>query len=124
MGMQCTFIKENNEQCQANAITDSDFCFSHDPNMEEAKIIATTKGGQSPKRNYNPLPPIEIAGSKDIIRLLVTTIGEVRQGEIDIRVANCVGFLAGHLIRAFEIGEVNEKLELFNSLIIERKIKR
>ena len=121
MGMQCNFIKENNEQCQANAISDSKFCFSHDPNMEEAKRIATTRGGMAPKKNYDPLPPIKIDDSKDIVRLLVTTISEVRQGEIDIRVANCVGFLAGHLIKAFEIGEVNEKLELFNSLIIERK---
>ena len=119
--MQCTSIKENDEQCQANAINDSSFCFSHDPNMEESKRIATTRGGMAPKKNYDPLPPIKIDDSKDIIRLLVTTIGEVRQGAIDIRVANCVGFLAGHLIKAFEIGELNEKLELFNSLIIERK---
>ena len=119
--MQCIFIKTDGGQCGANAINDSRFCFSHDPNMEEAKRIATTKGGQSPKKNYDPLPPIEIAGSKDIVRLLVTTISEVRQGQVDIRVANCIGFLAGHLIRAFEVGEVNEKLEIFNGLIIERK---
>ena len=119
--MRCNFIKTNQEQCEANAIHDSKFCFSHDPNMEEAKRIATTKGGQSPKKNYDPLPPIEITGSKDIVRLLVTTISEVRQGQVDIRVANCIGFLAGHLIRAFEVGEVNEKLEIFNGLIIERK---
>ena len=122
--MQCISIKKEGEQCEANAITDSDFCFSHDPSMEEAKKIATAKGGKSPKKNYDPLPPIEVSSSKDVIRLLATTITEVRQGEIDLRVANCIGYLAGHLIKAFEVGEVNEKLELFNSIIIERKTRR
>ena len=119
--MQCIFIKTDGRQCQANSINDSEFCFSHDPDMEEAKRLATTKGGKSPKKNYNPLSPIEIEGSKDVVRLLVTTIGEVRQGEIDLRVANCVGFLAGHLLKALELGEVDEKLELISSLIIQRK---
>ena len=119
--MRCIFIKADSEQCGANAINDSEFCFSHDPDMEEAKRLATTKGGKSPKKNYNPLSPIEIEGSKDVVRLLVTTIGEVRQGEIDLRVANCVGFLAGHLLKALELGEVDEKLELISSLIIQRK---
>lgn len=122
--MNCKFIKENSEQCQANAMKNSEFCFTHNPDTEELRQAAVSLGGKTPKKNLNPLPPVEINSSKDVIRLLVTTINEVRSGDIDLRTANCVGYLSGHLIKAFEVGDITEKIELINSLIIERKIRR
>ena len=102
----------------------SEFCFTHNPDTRELREAAVSLGGKTPKKNLNPLPPVEINSSKDVIRLLVTTINEVRSGVIDLRVANCVGYLSGHLIKAFEVGDITEKIELINSLIIERRIRR
>ena len=121
--MKCNFIKENNEQCEANAMKNSEFCFTHNPDTQELRQAAVSLGGKTPKKNYDPLPPVEINNGKDVVNLLVTTINEVRAGTIELRVANCIGYLSGHLIKAFEVGDITEKLELINSLIIQRKIR-
>ena len=118
--MQCKFIKQDNNQCEANAMQGNEFCFTHNPEVSEAKHQAVVKGGSSPKKNYNPLPPIEISDSKSVVNLLATTINEVRQGTIDLRVANCVGYLAGHLIKALEVSDLEKRIEGIEKTIKER----
>ena len=109
--MQCKFIKSNGKQCNANAMRDSGFCFTHNPATKEAKKEAVTKGGKSPKKNYNPLLPVKIEDSADVAQLLSKTINEVRAGEIDLRVANCIGYLSGHLIKALEVSDLEKRVE-------------
>ncbi len=121
--MQCKFIKSNKKRCNANAIKNSDFCFSHDPAKKEAKKEAVTKGGKSPKKNYNPLPPVKINDSADVARLLARTINEVRAGAIDLRVANCIGYLSGHLIKALEVSDIENRVEEIEKHIEERSKK-
>jgi hypothetical protein len=89
---------------------DTEFCFTHNPETREARKEAVIKGGSSPKKNYNPLPPLEIGNTKDVVKLLGQTINEVRQGIIDLRVANCVGYLAGHLIKALEVADLEDRV--------------
>ncbi|MEK7617590.1 MAG: hypothetical protein AAB410_00420 [Patescibacteria group bacterium] len=118
--MICTFIKPDQEQCQANAMTDSVYCFSHNPEMREEKKMAVTKGGLSPKKNYTPLPPIELTDSKSVVNLLVATIGQVRAGTVELRVANCIGFLASHLIKALELSDLENRVKEIERLTLER----
>ena len=122
--MQCKFIKQDNNQCEANSMQENEFCFTHNPETKEAKHQAVIKGGNSPKKNYNPLTPVEISDSRSVVKLLATTINEVRQGEIDLRVANCIGYLAGHLIKALEVSEIESRMETIERVILERKITR
>ncbi len=119
--MQCKFIKQNNEQCRANAMQKCQFCFTHNPETGEAKHQAVIRGGKSPKKNYNPLISIEINDSKSVVKLLATTINEVRQGAVDLRVANCIGYLSGHLIKALEVSEIVGRVETLEGIILERK---
>lgn len=106
----CKFIKTGDEKCEAWAMTDSNFCFSHNPEMEEAKKEAVIKGGQSPKKNFNPLPPVKIKDNKDVVKLVSQVINEVRQGVVDVRVANCLFYGSGMLIRALEISDLEERI--------------
>ena len=122
--MRCEFIKSNGEQCNANAMRDSQFCFTHNPKMKKAKKEAVIKGGKSPKKNYNPLPPVDLADNQGVARLLAQVINEVRRGEIDLRVANCIGYLAGHLIKALEISDLEKRVEEIEKTIKERLEKR
>lgn len=117
--MQCKFIKSDDLQCEANATSASEFCFSHNPEMHEAKIEAVTKGGKSPRKNYDPLEPVELKDSKDIVKLASQVINEVRQGAIDIRVANCIFYGTGQLIKAFEIADLEERVTKIEEIIIK-----
>ena len=82
--------------------------------------MAVIKGGKALKKNYDPLPPIELTDSKSVVTLLTTTISQVRAGKIDLRVANCVGFLASHLIKALELSDLENRVMEIEKLTLER----
>jgi hypothetical protein len=46
--MKCIFIKPNGDQCEANAMTQSDYCYLHNPEIsQEDKQLAKVKGGKA-----------------------------------------------------------------------------
>lgn len=108
--MRCKFTKPNGDQCEANAMKDSVLCFTHNPAVAEKKKAAVSKGGKSPRRNHQPIGAIEINNTKDIVGLIIQTINEVREGTIEVRVANCIFYGTGHLIKAFEIIDLDERI--------------
>jgi len=118
--MKCGYIKSNGEQCEANAINNGKFCFWHNPDISaEEKRDAQAKGGKANKIEVAaPLPPIKVKTSNDVVELLSDTIGRVRSGDLDIKIANCIGYLSGHLLRAFEVTDLENRLEF-----VEREVK-
>lgn len=121
--MQCALIKPNDEACQANAMHESEFCYLHNPSIsDEEKRSVQKLGGESKHLTVlEPLPPITITQSKDVVSLLTDTINRVRSGELDTRVANCLGVLSGHLLKAFEIAELENRMESIERIILERR---
>jgi len=120
---QCQFKKSDGTHCGGWSMQDSDFCFLHNPEIsEEEKKETQSRGGQANKiQTSEPLPPVKIEQGRDIVLLLESTINKVRAGEMDLKVANCIGFLCGHLIRAFETADLQTKIETIERLILERK---
>jgi len=121
--MQCIFKKTDNNTCQANAMHGTEFCYLHNPKISiEEKKDAQKRGGESKNLTIlDPLPVIEITKSRDVISLLNDTVSRVRSGEMDVRVANCLGVLSGQLLKAFEITELENRLESIERIILERR---
>jgi len=120
--MKCSFIKPNGSQCNANPISDSEFCFFHDPNSKERQKEAQISGGKANKVILKEaLPVLTINESGDVITLLIDTISRVRSGEIDIRLANALGVLSGQLIKAFEMCQISDRVEIVEQKILEKK---
>ncbi len=110
--MRCEYIKLDSRQCNANAMSESNYCFLHNPSISsEEKREAQARGGKNNKIKIRvPLPQIKITKPKHVITLLVDTVNRVRTSEIDVRVGNCLGVLSGHLIRAFETTEIEGRI--------------
>jgi len=123
---KCKHTLDDGERCNAYALKDKDFCFSHDPESKEAKAIATRNGGLVKQIKINGiLTPVAVETPKDVVKLLSMTITEVRDGSLDPRIANTIGFLSGHLIRAFELAEIDDKVEEVKAVLMMRKpVKR
>lgn len=121
--MQCTHIKLDGEQCNAHAIAESEFCFSHDPDTKEEKELAVLKGGLAPKGKIEPLAPLPMSNPEEVLVLLQDTINRIRTSPMTHQKANSIGYLASIALKTMEVGELGEKLELINSLILERKVK-
>lgn len=118
--MRCNFIKPDGNQCEANAMENSQYCFSHNPETAEEKKAAVIKGGLSPKKNTLDLPPVEIKSVQDVVKLLEDTINRVRGGEMPTNTANCVGYLGGHIIRALETSEIEKRLEELEKIVFKK----
>jgi len=121
--MQCTYLKSDGSQCEANAMKESPFCFSHNPDTQQEKHLATVKGGENSRSVELNLPPAELQNPEHVVRMLGDTINGVRSGEIPPNIANTVGYLAGHLLKAMEVANFAGRLELVESVLIERKMR-
>lgn len=123
--MKCSFIKDNDEQCKANAMNGSEFCYLHNPDIsDEAKREAQTKGGANRALTLSePLPVIQLSVPNDAIMLITDTISRVRAGELDIKTANCIGFLTDKLLKAFEVAKLNDKAEFIEQVILEKRTR-
>lgn len=118
--MRCKYIKKDKKQCSANAMVDSGFCFTHNPATKEQKRAAVIKGGRMSKKNHSSLQSVQLNQPKDVVNLLNMTINEVRGGEVELRVANCLGYLSGHLIKAFEMADLDERLSKIEKSMIKK----
>ena len=111
--MQCKFTKPEGEQCKANAMADSDYCFHHNPDIpDEVKREAQAKGGRAKQITITkPLPELPIVKSKDIFYLIADTLKRVRSGEIDPKIANTIFYGSEKLLKAYETKTIEKKIE-------------
>ena len=110
--MNCKAIKKDGTPCQALAVAGREYCFFHDPEKADIQQAARSKGGQ--QNVHRPLQtdvgrlPLRDAGS--VVAFLEETVNDVRTGSIDARVGNCLGYLAGVVLKALEHSELEERV--------------
>jgi len=123
--MKCIYIKEGGEQCNAFAMGNSQFCYLHNPDItDEEKREAQSNGGKTKALTLKePLPELVLAEPADAVLLIADTISRVRAGTLDIRTANCLGFLSDKLLKAFETSRLNDRLEVIERVILEKKTR-
>lgn len=123
--MKCEFIKPDEQKCEAYAVKGTSFCYFHNPDIsDEEKKEAQTNGGANRALTLKePLPAMPIANQDDAVLLVADTINRVRAGKLDIRTANCLGFLADKLLKALEASQTNDKLEKIERLLAQRQKK-
>lgn len=121
--MKCEKVKADGTQCEANAINESEFCYFHNPDItDDEKREAQSNGGKAKALIIKePLPDINLATPQDAVMLIADTIRRVRAGELDIRTANCLGFLSDKLLKAFEVSQLNDKVDLVGQVLGKRE---
>lgn len=124
MQKQCEFINsDTQERCKSFAL-DNGLCFSHNPDTKEAKAEAVFKGGSAPKRVTLQLSPIPIKSSLDVALVLEEIINSIRTGSLSCsNPANTIGFLCGHILKAFEQGDLSKRLEVLEYAYQLKKTK-
>ena len=122
--MKCEFIKTNGVKCEAHAIKGSEFCYFHNPDIsDEEKREAQSNGGKTKALTLKePLPELVLAEPADTVLLIADTISRVRAGKLDIRTANCLGFLSDKLLKAFEVSQLNSRVKI-TERVIQKKTR-
>lgn len=119
----------NSKQCKANAMINSEFCFTHNPDTKKQVKEAGRKGGQVSYYDQGLIKadPIDIlTDNKMIIYLLADTINRVRKvqrdGSLNIKTANCIGFLTSKLLEAQRELESEKRLEKIEKALTKQGI--
>jgi hypothetical protein len=110
---RCRYQRKDKTLCKAHAQNGSPFCFFHDPALESQRTAARKAGGIARTRSVvlpMNLPTKPLRTVTDVAELLGETINQVRQGEIDLRMSNAIGYLAGILLSAIEKGSLEQRL--------------
>lgn len=118
--MDCKQVRADGQICKAIAMKGSDFCFSHNPDTQAEKHLAVVKGGENSRKLSLNLKPLSIKSPQEISSLLEDTINGVRSGDIPPNIANTIGFLAGHALKAIETGELKEKIIELHAVVVKR----
>jgi hypothetical protein len=102
----------------------SDFCYWHDPGMAEARRQSRAKGGRArhgrtvkPPSGRDPVT-VEVAG--DVLPILERAINDVLALENSISRARAVGYLCGQVVKAFEVTELQERVEALEVALSKR----
>lgn len=121
--MLCKANTVAGDPCQARPMQGNDYCYLHSPTVsEDEKHDARSRGGKENQITViSPQPPLKLTSAKDAIVLLEETINGVRSGIIDVKIANCLGFLTDKLLKAYEVAELSDKVEIMERFLEKRK---
>jgi hypothetical protein len=108
----CKAHNQNNNPCGSPALLSSEFCFFHSPETADKRLMASSTGGA---KTIVKMLPVTTASSQvnnacDILKLVAETIHHVRTGQLDPRIANCVGYLSGIALKAIEQGKIEDRI--------------
>lgn len=107
----CSYLKSDLTQCEAYPIQNSEYCFRHDPNSQEAALVASQQGGRNRRLQGQFGEQVTLNSPKDIKAFLGNVMNAVWTGEVPVQVGTSMGFLARCFLDAHEAAEVDEKIE-------------
>lgn len=109
--MKCKKILNNSQQCRAFAQKDKNFCFRHDPTSNEAKLVASSKGGRNRVLQGSYGASVKLETPEDIKQFLGTVINGVWTGQVPVPVGSSMGFLTRCWLDAHEASDIVKRLD-------------
>src|ERR1700732_2323475 len=119
---QCQANKQDGVRCEVTALSDSDFCFFHDPSTAAERKAAQSLGGKGNRmKTLDPgTPDINIENSRDLLALMNVTMSQVRTGIIEPRIATTLGYLADITMRAIKQNELEIRITRLEAALEKR----
>jgi hypothetical protein len=122
---RCAGITAAGDRCKAQAIRDSEWCFSHHPDYEQARRRRASKGG---KRGGRGRPVTELVNLRDenadIRRRLLEGELQPNVAAVAVQSINTDIRAVGVGLKAREQEEFAERLESLEALMEQRKGER
>src|SRR5262245_25317845 len=118
---KCTHTKPSGERCQAQALPGKPSCVFHDPSSATSRAAGRRRGGKARSRPAAVLPmttpDAPLATEADLVAFLGQTINQVRRGELDARIGNCLGLLCGQMLRAMQGSDLAARVEMLEAVL-------
>ena len=124
-GTRCKAKNRKGEPCAAYALSGSDFCYWHDPERAEERRANSARGGYA--RHGRKLGatgdagPVTLDTVADVLPILADELTAVLSLEKSVSRARAVGYLAGVVIKAFEVSELQERVAAVEAALRARE---
>src|SRR5689334_15400415 len=107
---RCRHKKRDGTPCPNPPRAGGRYCWVHDPELAESRAEGRRRGGVNRSKRAATLPPdtpdLPLRSVADILAAVEVTFNQVRRGQLDARVGNCLGVLAQVQLKALEGSEV------------------
>jgi hypothetical protein len=106
---RCCHKRNDGTECKAHPRKGRQYCFLHDPASQKKSTAARRAGGVI--RGYKAqevlklppnLPALPLHDTSDVVEMFRETVNHFRQGEMDLRSANCIRNFGLAMLRGFE----------------------
>src|SRR5258707_12391506 len=120
---KCAAKTTSGARCNARAVKNSKFCFTHDPAHAQARALARKRGGE---RNRTPhgasldLIPNEITTIQHARQILLYTLQEVLPMENSIARARVLIALFDSYVESIKTGELQDRIIALESILKAR----
>lgn len=124
--MNCKAQTTNGQPCQAQALTDSKYCFIHDPALGAARAKARKRGGQRRRVPHAGNPeslPVQVRTIEDVLKVLDYALAESMPLENSIQRGRLIVAIAGAFIEAIKTGELEQRLAAIEAALKLREVK-
>ena len=104
--LKCQALTSAGAPCPSWPKHGSTLCVFHTPG------VAATLGAKGGRRRATYLgEPLEVPQcAADVQKMMATMMAQVTRGDVDPRIAACVGSLAGQYLKALELYELEERM--------------
>jgi hypothetical protein len=121
---RCKGTRADGQPCGMPPMADSAFCWSHDPANADAAAEARRVGGLRRKKEGTVASAYSFGGLEsvhDIRRLLDIAVVDTLSIENSIQRSRALAYLAQMALRALEVGEVQDRLQVLEGLVLGRR---
>jgi hypothetical protein len=107
-------------------MSDSNFCFAHNPETIDLHHAAATLGGMAPKprKDAESFDPVKLQNIEDLLPIIEDTINKLRTRPMTYQKANAISSLCGQFRSTIESINDNKKLKALEDAITLRKKNR
>src|SRR5260370_5808531 len=111
---RCCHKRNDGTECKAHPRKGRQYCFLHDPASQKKSAAARRAGGvirgyKAQNEAVLKLPPnllaLPLRDTSDVVEMFIEPVNHFRQGEMDLRSANCIRNFGLAMLRGFELGE-------------------
>ncbi len=109
---RCCHKRNDGTECKAHPRTGRQYCFLHDPASQKKSAAARRAGGiirgykaQEVLKLPPNLPALPLRDTSEVVEMFRETVNHFRQGEMDLRSANCIRNFGLAMLRVFELDE-------------------
>ena len=99
--------------------------FFHDPAKAAERAAAQRAGGANNRASTLPAdtPEFAVGTAVEVVSLLGETINQVRTGMLDPKVANCIGYLSGIVLKGLDQGDLQRRIEALENVVDHQRRK-